>query len=78
MFWNQSLKFPSVCAVCNRDDLADSRLPGKKAQDKEENTFLATQSWPEQLNFDEAEAKKFEEATKIITEARHISTVLRS
>jgi valyl-tRNA synthetase len=47
-----------------------------RAQDKEENTFLATQSWPEQLKFNEAEAKKFEEATKIITEARHISTVL--
>jgi valyl-tRNA synthetase len=42
----------------------------------EDNTFLALQPWPEEIGFDTTEAKKFEEATKIITEARHISTVL--
>jgi len=42
----------------------------------EDGTFLATQPWPVEAKFDEVEAKKFEEATTIITEARHITTVL--
>jgi valyl-tRNA synthetase len=46
------------------------------AQDKETDSFLATQHWPEEIKFDAAEAQKFQEATAIITEARHITSVL--
>jgi valyl-tRNA synthetase len=42
----------------------------------EEGSFLALQHWPEETRFDPAQAEKFEEAIKIIAEARHIATVL--
>jgi valyl-tRNA synthetase len=42
----------------------------------EENNFLATQPWPQEVKPDPTQAKKFEEAMAIITDARHLITVL--
>jgi valyl-tRNA synthetase len=42
----------------------------------EEGTFLATQKWPEEVKFDVNDARKFEGATSIISEARQIISVL--
>jgi valyl-tRNA synthetase len=42
----------------------------------EKDNFLATQLWPEGINFEASEAKKFEEAKAIVSEARHITSVL--
>jgi valyl-tRNA synthetase len=42
----------------------------------EKDSFLATQPWPKTAEFEPVEAKKFEEAIAIITEARHINSVL--
>jgi valyl-tRNA synthetase len=42
----------------------------------EEGTFLATQRWPEGLTSDRTEAQKFEDIIGIVSEARHISSVL--
>jgi valyl-tRNA synthetase len=42
----------------------------------EDNTFLAIQKWPEEIKFNPTEAKKFEEITTIITEARHLVSAL--
>jgi valyl-tRNA synthetase len=42
----------------------------------EKDNFLATQLWPKGINFEASEAKKFEEAKAIVSEARHIISVL--
>jgi valyl-tRNA synthetase len=42
----------------------------------EDGSFLAIQKWPELAQSNSAEAQKFEDITGIISEARHISSVL--
>jgi valyl-tRNA synthetase len=42
----------------------------------EEGSFLATQTSPQSADYSATEAKKFEEAIKIVSEARHIGKVL--
>jgi valyl-tRNA synthetase len=42
----------------------------------EKDSFLATQLWPDVINFEIGEAKKFEEAKSIVSEARNIMSVL--